>query len=98
LRSLILAALAIGLSAAAGGFAYFIPAAVVAWNSISPVLVPSPSPTGLLGSPSSSPSPVAQQGAFTVLLLGSDDDSKFSPDHVLTQSMILVRVLPATKR
>ena len=97
LRSLILAALAIGLSAAAGGFAYFIPAAVVAWNSISPVLVPSPFPTGLLGSPPSSPSPVAQQGAFTVLLLCSDDDSKFSPDHVLTQSMILVRVLPATK-
>jgi len=33
-----------------------------------------------------------------VLLLGSDDDSKFSADHVLTQSMILVRVLPATKQ
>jgi len=32
-----------------------------------------------------------------VLLLGSDDDSKFSADHVLTQSMILVRVVPATK-
>src|SRR5713226_6628368 len=32
-----------------------------------------------------------------VLLLGSDDDSKFSPDHVLTQSMILLRVIPATK-
>jgi len=30
-------------------------------------------------------------------LLGSDDDSKFSPDHVLTQSMILVRVVPSTK-
>jgi LCP family protein required for cell wall assembly len=29
--------------------------------------------------------------------LGSDDDSKFSPDHVLTQSMILVRVVPSTK-
>src|SRR5207244_12855211 len=36
-------------------------------------------------------------GAFTVLLLGSDDDSKFSADHVLTQSMILVRVIPSTK-
>jgi LCP family protein required for cell wall assembly len=32
-----------------------------------------------------------------VLLLGSDDDSKFNADHVLTQSMILVRVVPATK-
>src|SRR2546429_9772667 len=36
-------------------------------------------------------------GAFTVLLLGSDDDSKFSSDHVLTQSMILIRVIPSTK-
>lgn len=32
-----------------------------------------------------------------MLLLGSDDDSKFSSDHVLTQSMILVRVIPSTK-
>jgi LCP family protein required for cell wall assembly len=32
-----------------------------------------------------------------VLLLGSDDDSKFNADHVLTQSMILVRVDPASK-
>ena len=31
---------------------------------------------------------------FTVLLLGSDNDSKFSADHHLTQSMILVRVDP----
>jgi LCP family protein required for cell wall assembly len=35
---------------------------------------------------------------FTVLLLGSDDDSKFPADRVLTQSMILVRVDPATKQ
>jgi LCP family protein required for cell wall assembly len=89
--------LAIALSAVAGGFAYFLPAAVVAFNSIGPVgQVPSPSPTGLLFSPSPSPSPLAQQqGAFTVLLLGSDDDSKFTSD--LTQSMILMRVQPATK-
>jgi LCP family protein required for cell wall assembly len=33
---------------------------------------------------------------FTVLLLGSDDDAKFVPGHLLTQSMILVRVEPAT--
>ncbi len=35
---------------------------------------------------------------FTVLLLGSDDDSKFASDRLLTQSMILVRVTPATKQ
>src|SRR5258708_31402441 len=28
---------------------------------------------------------------------GWDGDSKFSPEHVLTQSMILVRVTPSTK-
>ncbi len=35
---------------------------------------------------------------FTVLLLGSDDDSKFPPDRLNTQSMILIRVDPATKQ
>lgn len=35
---------------------------------------------------------------FTVLLLGSDDDSKFARDEILTQSMILVRVTPATNQ
>ncbi|HYR48744.1 MAG TPA: LCP family protein [Candidatus Eisenbacteria bacterium] len=96
-RTLSIVLLAIALSATAGGFAYFIPAAVTAWNATAQVVqVPSPSPTGLLFSPSPSPSPQSE-GAFTVLLLGSDDDSKFFSDHVLTQSMILVRVVPATK-
>jgi len=35
---------------------------------------------------------------FTVLLLGSDDDSKFIPDRLNTQSMILLRVDPSTKQ
>ena len=30
--------------------------------------------------------------------MGSDDDSKFLSEHVLTQSMILVRVIPSTKQ
>jgi LCP family protein required for cell wall assembly len=34
---------------------------------------------------------------FNVLLLGSDDDSKFATDQYNTQSMILVRVDPASK-
>lgn len=34
---------------------------------------------------------------FTVLLLGSDDDSKFANDQFNTQSMILVRVDPISK-
>ena len=84
----------------AGGFAYFLPAAQLAFESTGQVIA-SPSPSQLLLSPSptqDSPSPVAPSGAFTVLLLGSDDDSKFSADHVLTQSMILVRVVPSTKQ
>jgi LCP family protein required for cell wall assembly len=35
---------------------------------------------------------------FTVLLLGSDNDSKFVPDQFNTQSMILLRVDPTTKQ
>jgi LCP family protein required for cell wall assembly len=98
LRTITLAALAIALSAVAGGFAYFIPAAATAIQATGQVVsIPSPSPTSLLFSPSPSPKAVTPGGPFTVLLLGSDDDSKFSADHVLTQSMILVRVVPATK-
>jgi LCP family protein required for cell wall assembly len=98
LRTLVLVALAIALSATSGGLAYFIPAAVTAYNATAQVVrVPTPSPEEVLFSPSPSASPVSP-GAFTVLLLGSDDDSKFSADHVLTQSMILVRVTPATKQ
>jgi LCP family protein required for cell wall assembly len=88
------------VSSVAGGFAYFLPAAQLAFESTGQVIA-SPSPSQLLLSPSptqDSPSPVAPSGAFTVLLLGSDDDSKFSADHVLTQSMILVRVVPSTKQ
>ena len=89
---------AVALSSVAGGFAYYLPAAMTAWDTMAQVQrLPSPSPTTLLFIPSPSPSPVTR-GAFTVLLLGSDDDSKFSSDHVLTQSMILVRVTPSTKQ
>ena len=98
IRSLALAALAVALSAVAGGFAYFLPAVTTAFEATGQVVsVPSPSasPT-LLFTPSPSPAPQVT-GAFTVLLLGSDDDSKFSSDHVLTQSMILVRVDPSTR-
>ncbi len=100
LTTITLVVLAIAVSAVAGGFAYFLPAAATALQETGVAAnVPSPSAVATtLFSPSPAPSPsAASQGAFTVLLLGSDDDSKFSPDHVLTQSMILVRVIPATK-
>jgi LCP family protein required for cell wall assembly len=37
------------------------------------------------------------QRRFTILLLGSDNDKKFTADAVLTQSMILVSIDPATR-
>jgi LCP family protein required for cell wall assembly len=99
IRSIVLAALAVVLSAVSGGLAYFLPAAYTAVQATGQVVeVASPTPSTIFFSPSPSPSTLpAQVGAFTVLLLGSDDDSKFGPDHVLTQSMILVRVIPSTK-
>ncbi len=85
----------------AGTFAYFLPAAKAAWDATGAIVRVTPSPTDLLTaspSPSATSTPAAAiTGAFTILLLGSDDDSKFNPDHVLTQSMILVRVVPSTK-
>jgi LCP family protein required for cell wall assembly len=99
LTTITLVVLAVAHSAVAGGFAYFLPAAATALQETGQAaIIPSPSPLSVLFSPSPSPSPSAvSQGAFTVLLLGSDDDSKFIGDHVLTQSMILVRVVPSTK-
>ena len=98
LRILTLAATAIALSVASGGFAYFLPAvaeAIDATGQVVEVPSPTPSPTGLEPSPSPTP---RTPGSFTVLLLGSDNDSKFQAEHVLTQSMIIIRFNPATKK
>jgi len=46
--------------------------------------------------PPSASGPLLPQHRFTILLLGSDDDLKFTPNAVLTQSMILVSVDPQT--
>jgi LCP family protein required for cell wall assembly len=87
-----LATLLVGLALAAGSgaLAYFLPAIITgvqATGQSVATAVPSLSPAAA----------PAAQGAFTVLLLGSDDDAKFDPNHVLTQSMILVRVDPAAR-
>ena len=89
------------MSGLAGAFAYFMPAIAIAFESSSQVvIVPSPSATPSAGgaSPSPASTPRSPGGAFTVLLLGSDNDSKFIGDRVLTQSMILVRVNPQAKK
>ena len=93
-----MAVIAVALSSAAGGFAYFLPAVQEAWDATNQVaVVPSPTSSQVLVSPSARPTPRAP-GTFTVLLLGSDNDSKFIGDHVLTQSMIVVRFNPSTKK
>ena len=75
--------------AGAGGLgAYFLPLFQTAASSSSagPAALPNLNPVSTPSQP------------FTVLLLGSDDDSKFVPDRLNTQSMILVRVDPTTKQ
>lgn len=83
------------ISGLSGGFAYFLPvmAAAFAQTGIGTRASAESGPR-----PSSRPVALPATGAaFTILLMGSDDDSKFQADHVLTQSMILVRISPATK-
>ena len=90
-----LTVLCLALSGVAGVAAYFFPVVVAGVGQTGQtVVVP---PTASPG-PKTTPTPSASPGAsFTVLLLGSDDDSKFQADHVLTQSMILVRVDPISR-
>jgi LCP family protein required for cell wall assembly len=87
------------VSGLAGAFAYFLPVALVAYaqtgQSTRDLTAASPRPSASAVA-AALPPPVAGS-AFTVLLMGSDDDSKFPSDAVLTQSMILVRVIPATR-
>ena len=94
-----MAIIAVALSSAAGGFAYFLPAVQEAFDATSQAVVlptPTPSPSTSTGT-STTPTPVRPPGAFTVLLLGSDNDTKFH-GSVLTQSMIVVRFNPGSKK
>jgi LCP family protein required for cell wall assembly len=82
----LLITLALLLSGLAGAGAYFLPFLITATQQTNraPAPVVSAAPPPAPGSP------------FTILLLGSDNDSKFPKDKVLTQSMILIRVNPGT--
>jgi LCP family protein required for cell wall assembly len=79
-------------SGALGALAYFLPVLTAAAKQTGqkpdPLIVSSGTPTAATA---------AATTPFTVLLLGSDDDEKFDPNHVLTQSMILVRVDPVAR-
>jgi LCP family protein required for cell wall assembly len=109
LAALVTAALLLGGSS--GALAYFMPVLLVAYQQTGQSLkrttatprptarAPSPSaPAALPATPPAAGAAVSSATPFTVLLLGSDDDAKFTPDHLLTQSMILVRVIPATRQ
>jgi polyisoprenyl-teichoic acid--peptidoglycan teichoic acid transferase len=82
------------LSGGAGALAYFMPALTAAVSSTGQS---AGGPVRAAGT-GSVPAPVLPATApFTVLFLGSDNDSKFASDQLLTQSMILVRVDPVAK-
>ena len=93
-RLAILTVVCLLLSGLAGAAAYFFPVVVAGVGQTGQTVVVPPNSSAGRASPTPSAPP---GGPFTVLLLGSDDDLKFNSDHVLTQSMILVRVEPATK-
>lgn len=85
IRIAILTALGFLLSGLVGVGTYFLPLFLAATQQTNrPAPVASAAPPAV-GSP------------FTILLLGSDNDTKFPQDKVLTQSMILVRVDPGTR-
>lgn len=80
------------LSGLSGAFAYFLPVVVAAYAQTGQTVKVSTGPTA------GGAAAAAPGGApFTILLLGSDDDAKFPADQVLTQSMILIRVEPASR-
>ncbi len=88
----LLVLLGFAVSGCAGVVAYFLPAISAAINITGHKTGGHP---GQVSTPTPSPGSGASSGsAFTVLLLGSDNDTKFQADHVLTQTMILVRVNP----
>jgi len=86
------------VSALSGAFAYFLPVALVAYAQTGQATRSAAEPSVRPNGPGAGTSALARAGtSFTVLLMGSDDDSKFPADAVLTQSMILVRVNPAAR-
>ena len=90
-----LLAFGFGLSGVSGVVAYFLPAISAALHSTGQA-TQGGSKNHPQASPSATPAPASNQ-PFNVMLLGSDNDSKFPPSGVLTQTMILVRINPQTK-
>jgi len=86
MQRVLIAAAGFVLAGLFGLGAYFVPVLQTASSAAGTAAIPNPDPKPASAAP------------FTVLLLGSDDDSKFPPDRLNTQSMILVRVDPASRQ
>ena len=95
-RLVVLTLFCLLLSGTAGAATYFFPVVVAGLGQTGQTVVIPPASSNPAAKPAAATS-AAPGAPFTVLLLGSDDDLKFDPHHVLTQSMILVRVDPASK-
>ena len=95
-RLVVLTLFCLLLSGTAGAAAYFFPVVVAGVGQTGQTVI-LPPPSSSPGARPAAATSAAPDAPFTVLLLGSDDDLKFDPRHVLTQSMILVRVDPSSK-
>ena len=99
-RSILLVLLGFVLSGVAGALSFFWPTITTALGATGHSIQVT-APTVLPGSPTATPAAANGSSApFTVLLLGSDNDGKFTTagstsGFCCTQSMILVRVDPA---
>jgi LCP family protein required for cell wall assembly len=87
------------LSGSVGALAYFLPVirAAASQTGHSGELSATATPSANNNN-AANPAPASTGEPFTVLLLGSDDDAKFEKDQLLTQSMILVRIIPQTNQ
>lgn len=99
-RSVIITVIGFILAGLIGASSYFWPAITTALGSTGhrgdlPVQSPV---TGANNGAAAGAVAAAPNSPFTVLLLGSDNDGKFQPGQILTQSMILVRVDPASNQ
>ena len=98
-RTLLPAAVVVGfvVSIAAGAVAYFLPAITTTLHATGQS-IDNPAAVPPVGVAAATPTADLPGRPFTVLLLGSDNDAKFASDNLLTQSMILLRVVPATRQ
>jgi LCP family protein required for cell wall assembly len=101
-RSILLVLLGFILSGVGGAFSFFWPTITTALGATGHgIHVSAPTPSAVPGRPSATPTTVPTSSSpFTVLLMGSDNDGKFTtssgaPSFCCAQSLILIRVNPA---